>query len=77
MTESTVQYELPMHWASYLINGDATGLEDHEKEVVDAWLKSESYPYFVDVSEPYFRWRNDATKLGGDVCTYTAFIDAP
>ena len=29
---------LPGYWASYLINGDASGLTELELEEVDAWL---------------------------------------
>lgn len=32
---------LPTHWASYLINDDATGLEPGEQEVIDAFLEGE------------------------------------
>ena len=69
-----VKYTLPMYWASYLINGDATGLEDGEQEQIDAWCKSEGNPWFVDVGEHYFARRNDATNLGGNVAEYTAHL---
>lgn len=32
---------LPTHWASYLINDDATGLEPGEEEVIDEFLEKE------------------------------------
>lgn len=31
----------PVYWASYLINGDASGLKDGEQAKVDAWLARE------------------------------------
>ncbi len=69
-----VTYELPVYWASYLINGDDSGLEPGEKKTIDRWLKKEGYPDFVDVSEDvWFSRRNDATNLGGDVAEYKAF----
>jgi hypothetical protein len=73
----TIEYTLPAYWASYLINGDASGLEDGEKEGIDAFLDTESNPRrlsFCDVGEPYFARRNDANTLGGDVADYTALL---
>ena len=67
-------YELPSYWASYLINGDATGLEDGEQEQIDAWMGTENEPWFVDVGQSYFRWGNDATSMGGDVSEYVAHV---
>tara|TARA_R110000796_G_scaffold29173_1_gene79118 strand:+ start:646 stop:897 length:252 start_codon:yes stop_codon:yes gene_type:complete len=69
-----VTHTLPMYWASYLINGDATSLRDGEQEEIDAWLESEGNPWFVDVGEHYFSHRNDATRLGGNVAEYTAHL---
>ena len=66
-------YTLPVYWASYLINGDASGLEDGEQAEIDAWLASLPYGYAcVDVGEETgFRRSNDATDLGGDCAEYT------
>lgn len=72
----TVTYKLPAHWASYLINGDASGLEDGEQAVIDAWMVKEGNPHICDCGESYFSWTNEATSLGGDVCDYTAFFNA-
>lgn len=70
--ESVVYYTLPVYWASYLINGDATGLEDGEQERIDAFLRKHDLADAIDVSEDsWFAWRNDAGTLGGDVATYT------
>ena len=71
---TTITYTLPMYWASYLVNGDASGLEDGEQEQIDTWLEGEGTLDFVDVGEPHFSHRNDATNLGGDVCDYVAII---
>ena len=65
------EYILPIYWASYIINGDATGLRDGEQEEIDEYFKSVGNPYIVSVGDEYwFAHRNDATKLGGDVCSY-------
>ena len=70
--DEPVTYTLPIYWASYLINGDHSGLDEGEKEVIDSWIKDNDYPNLVDVSEDYyFAHTNDATNLGGDVCEYT------
>jgi hypothetical protein len=71
---NTTEYTLPIYWASYLINGDASGLNDGEQEVIDAWLEKEGHPIFADVGESGFSWTNDATDKGGDVATYTAIV---
>lgn len=65
---------LPAYWATYLINGDASGLDDSEKAVCDMWLARNHDLYFVDCSEPYFARDNEATHLAGDVCDYTALL---
>jgi len=83
MTIETHEYTLPAYWASYLINGDASGFDiantpddpgagTREQLEIDAWLESEGNPHFVDCGEQYFSWHNDATNLGGDVCDYIA-----
>ena len=83
MNIETIEYTLPAYWASYLINGDASGFDiantpddpdagTREQLEIDQWLESEGNPHFVDCGEQYFSWHNDATSLGGDVCDYIA-----
>ena len=67
-----ILYTLPMYWASYLINGDASGLVDGEQAYIDEWLEDNGNPLFVDCGEPYFFYCNDAISMGGDVCDYVA-----
>jgi len=67
-------YALPAYWATYLINGDDSGLEPEEVKEIKAWLATENHPYFVDVGASRFSRSNDATSLGGDVCEYVAHI---
>ena len=63
-------------WASYLINGDASGLSDEERELADAWFARELGPNdaIVDCGEPYFTWsyrlHTGAPFSGGDVVDY-------
>ena len=60
-------------WASYLINGDASGLSNEERELADAWLAREvaANGAIIDCGEPYFTWHYDlftgAAYRGGDV----------
>lgn len=67
------EYSLPAYWASYLINGDASGLEDGEQETIDAWLEAHKGDGYVtnagEVDE--FSWSNDANSIGGSVATYS------
>lgn len=63
-------YILPSWWASYLINSDASGLEDSEIAEIDN--SCEGLGPCVGVSEEsYFSWHNDANTLGGDVAEFT------
>lgn len=76
----TETYTLPAYWASYLVNGDGSGLEDEEITEIDAWCERErhrigaEFDTFVCVDcseESEFSWHNDATTMGGDVLDYT------
>ena len=75
----TETYSLPVYWASYLINGDASGMEDEEQAECDSFLASLPYGWdCVDVSEESdFRHSNDATNLGGDCADYSFMREAP
>ena len=66
-----IKYTLPEFWASYLINGDASGLEDGEKEEIDAFLKNENLGHCLTCSdEPFFTWRHDGGNLGATCLEY-------
>ena len=34
MDYQEISQELPIYWASYLMNGDSSGLEENEKELI-------------------------------------------
>jgi len=73
----TIEVRLPAYWASYLINGDASGLLDGEQQEIDAYLARAGLGAAVDCSdEPWFAHYNDATDLGGDVCDYTFMVQS-
>jgi len=66
------EFTLPASWASALVNGDVSGLEDSEAAQIDAWLESENPGYCVGCSdESHFSWGNAANNLGGDCLVYT------
>jgi len=68
-----IKQELPVYWSSYLINGDLSGLEDHEEELINETLKQLNLTNCVDVLEDInFKWGISylPNLLGGDYCTY-------
>lgn len=80
MTLITETFSLPAHWASYLINGDATSFSlndgggDAELKMIDDWLEANTTGGCLDCSEqPEFSWHNDGPEpsLGCDVLDYT------
>lgn len=70
------------HWASYLINGDDSGLEEGESALCDKWAESLAPAFVVDVAragdgeamESEFTWsyglHTGDNCAGGDVLTY-------
>lgn len=66
----TVTYTLPSYWASYLINGDASGLEDAETKEIDGFC-ADLGPCLDVSDEEEFSWHNDANSLGSSVATFT------
>ncbi len=76
----TIKVDMPAHWASYLINGDASGLVDyHGESLVDVHerLAAEGVEnaHCVDVGEP-FTARDTWTRLLTEMATYT-FLKEP
>lgn len=68
-----VELELPVHWATYLFYGDESGLEENEKEMIDAHLDKEEVGECADwkPEEAYFTWASPVAAYGGgDHCTY-------
>ena len=68
--------QLPVYWATYLMYGDSSGLEDGEETLIKETLEylELSSSDCIDVSEDYsFRWgRFDLPDLeGGDYAVYT------
>lgn len=66
--------DLPSYWASALVNGDESGLEDEEQEQLDAWTKDNPNLYCIDVSEEtFFSKYHDAADYGVLPCDCANF----
>ena len=68
-----IKQELPIYWASYIANGDASGLEEDEEKLIDETLKQLNLTNCVDVLQDInFKWGISylPNLLGGDYCTY-------
>ena len=62
-------YWLPAHWASALINGDFTGLEEDDEEALMRVIAGEDLPDPVTVGdEVSFRKYHDAHPYGVLAC---------
>lgn len=63
----------PSYWASYLINGDTSGLEAGEKEIADSWIKRMGWGMPVSCKDFGIARYHDAWKecpYNGDCQTY-------
>lgn len=73
MTTETVK--MPAAWASYLINGDASGLEPGERPKIDAYLKAQKIgDVLACEDEAHFSWSFDlygGDAEGGELLEYT------
>jgi hypothetical protein len=71
-------YELPQHWASALINGDDSGLDEDDIERLNEFerdmVKEYGKCWCVDVEEEgYFKTYHDARKYGVLACNVAIF----
>jgi len=81
ITNETVVYSLPAIWASYLINGDSSGLRPEEKQQADDFLARRNLPMPVSCSEEsQWKWHHDASPetwvdgAGGEVLDFTFLL---
>lgn len=69
LTTDTVT--LPAHWASAIFNGDESGLEEEDANLLQKWYEENPGLDIVDVGEPYFSHDiGDGSGLAGDVADY-------
>ena len=74
------------YWASYFINGDASGMEDEEIQAADAWFEKNEVLDVIDVArdedgeavEPFFSGNYDLYAdprfRGGDLIEYVVIL---
>lgn len=75
MNTRKLEFNLPAYWSSYLINADASGLREGEQATIDAFCDRHGIGgCAVDCGESFFRRRNDADNIGGDVCRFTFLV---
>lgn len=77
----TMQATAPSAWASYLVNGDASGLEDDEQTACDAWVESLA-PFTACVAADdagFIKWHDarNVCDYAADCQTYTFQKVAP
>jgi len=70
---TTATYTLPAYWASCLINGDSSGMEENDMADCNAFLASIPGWHCASCSdESHFAHRNDSgNNLAGDVLEFT------
>lgn len=74
----TEEFRLPTWWASYLINGDASGLTDDEQTEIDQWCEVHTTGPCLDVADDEnFTTRGDDGWHGADRATFTFQIIEP
>lgn len=74
MSIETMECTAPSAWASYLVNGDASGLEDTDIEQCDAWLAAMPDWFVVSCEDAGFMRVHDAyphCPYAADCQTYT------
>jgi hypothetical protein len=70
----TSTYKLPAHWASALMNGDYSGLEEQDEEQLMRVIAGEGLPDPIDCStEPEFMKYHDAQPYGVLACDCLTF----
>ena len=79
MTLDLITFTAPSSWASALINGDASGLDEAETQAIDACLADllaeHGSAHICDCTEAEFRNRpGDYGDLAGDYSTYSMLV---
>lgn len=77
MQIKTEEFLLPVHWACYLINGDATGYEDDEFEEIEEWVTCNAPGPCLDVGESELCRQGDDGGLMCDRAVFTFQVIEP
>jgi hypothetical protein len=68
----TRNFVLPAHFASYLINGDASSLSMDDVDAIEHFMAKRNLLGCIDCSEEsWFSRSNDLENLGSDVMRFT------
>ena len=70
------EVRLPIYWATYIANGDESGLEEGEKELIDSTLELLQLirSHCADViDDVHFELPFYPHLLAGDYCTYVFY----
>lgn len=70
-------YTAPSAWASYFINGDASGIDDDEQALADKWIEWVGSGAPVDCEDAGFIHYHDAYNvmpLAADCQTYSFLV---
>ena len=78
----TTTVTAPSIWASYLVNGDSSGITEQDKVDADRYLDGVDIVDVVrdddgDCMDPYFTWHYElhgGNYEGGDVLDYVAIL---
>ena len=71
--DDVIEVRLPIYWASFLVDNDASGLEDGEEKQIQETLEYLELDKWicVDVKDDIsFEYPFLPDLLGGDYCTY-------
>ena len=60
MANIVINATAPSAWASYLINGDSSGIDAQELAMANAWLDRLELPFPVSCEDAGFCWWHDA-----------------
>lgn len=72
-SETLRRYELYSHWASYIFNGDASGLSEDDVKEVEAFFEKEGLKGWTEAEVSQSTWFGspDCGGLKGTVARYT------
>lgn len=67
------RYELPDYWASYLFNGDSSGMDDKDQAACDAFIEREGLKQWTPADVTDQTWFTHNPDSGGLACTVARY----
>ena len=77
MVLQVIMATAPSYLASYLINGDDSGLDSAERETADSWIKRVGLGMPIGCEDAGFIWHHDARQefpFGSDCQEYSFLV---